>query len=160
MSLHKIAIIAWHEYSFNVRRPGFIFVTLLFPALGFIGLVVAALFGGQAASLARAQLTPQRRSSGIVDQSRLFTPIPAQFADRYVAYADQDAAKQALQSDQVGSFVVIPPDYLSTGKLTSFTKEGFSNLTNDDPTALRTFLVSGLLTGKVDPALLTRASRP
>ncbi|HEX7589026.1 MAG TPA: ABC transporter permease [Anaerolineae bacterium] len=160
MNLHKIAIIAWHEYSVNVRRPGFIFVTLLFPALGFIGLVVAALFGGQAANLARAQLTPQRRSSGIVDQSRLFTPIPAQFADRYVAYADQDAAKQALQSDQVGSFVVIPPDYLSTGKLTSYTKEGFSNLTNDDPTALRTFLVSGLLTGKVDPALLTRASRP
>ena len=160
MSLSKIAIIAWHEYSVNVRRIGFIFVTLLFPALGFIGLAIAALFGGQAANLARAQLTPQRRSVGIVDQSKLFTPIAAQFADRYVAYADAESAKQALLNDQLGSYIVIPADYLSTGKLSSYTKEGFSNLTNDDPTTLRAFLVSGLLAGKVDPALLTRASRP
>ena len=86
MSPHKIAIIAWHEYSVNVRRIGFIFVTLLFPALGVIGLVVAALFGGQAANLARTQFTPQIKVVGIVDQSKLFTPISAQFADRFVSW--------------------------------------------------------------------------
>ncbi len=160
MSLSKIAIIAWHEYSVNVRRVGFIFITLLFPALGLIGLVVAALFGGQAANIARAQFAPQRRTVGIVDQSRLFTPIGSQFADRYVAYVGEEDAKQALLSGRVGSYVVIPADYLSTGKLTSYTEAGFSNLTNDDPNALRAFLVSGLLAGKVDPALSARASRP
>lgn len=160
MSLHKIAIISWHEYTVNVRRIGFIFVTLLFPALGVIGLVVAALFGGQAANLARSQFTPQRRSVGIVDQSKLYAPIASQFADRYIAYPDEDSAKQALLGGKIGSYAVIPADYLSSGKITSYTEGGFSNIANDDPNTLRAFLVSGLLAGKVDAALLTRASQP
>lgn len=160
MSGSKIAIIAWHEYVVNVRRIGFIFVTLLFPALGLIGLIVGALFAGQATNLLRTQFTPQIRQVGIIDQSKLFTPIPSQFANRYVEFPDEETAKQALLSDNIGSFVVIPPDYLATGKLTSYTQGGFSNITNDDPNALRTFLVTGLLAGKVDTALLARASKP
>ncbi len=143
MSMNKIAIIAWHEYSVNVRRIGFIFVTLLFPALGLLGLVVGALFAGQATNLVRTQFTPQVRTAGIVDHSKLFTPIPAQFANRYVEFPDEDTAKQTLLSDKIGSFVVIPTDYLATGKITSYTQGGFSNITNDDPNTLRAFLVSG-----------------
>ncbi len=160
MSLNKIAIIAWHEYVVNVRRIGFIFVTLLFPALGLLGLIVGALFAGQATNLVRTQFTPQVRTAGIVDHSKLFTPIPAQFANRYAEFPDEDTAKQALLGDKIGSFVVIPTDYLATGKITSYTQGGFSNITNDDPNTLRAFLVSGLLAGKVDPVYLARASKP
>ncbi|MDE3089222.1 MAG: ABC transporter permease [Chloroflexota bacterium] len=160
MGLNKIAIIAWHEYVVNVRRIGFIFVTLLFPTLGLLALVVGALFGGQAAKFLSSQFTPAQKKAGIVDQSRLFTPIPAQFAIRYVEFPDEATAKAALLNDTIGSFVVIPSDYLATGKLTNYMQAGFSNITNDDPNALRAFLVSGLLAGKVDPALLARASKP
>jgi len=38
----EIRTVAVHEYRVNVRRPGFIFFTLLIPALGLIGLVIAA----------------------------------------------------------------------------------------------------------------------
>lgn len=158
--MSKVWIIAWHEYTVNIRRIGFIFVTLLFPALGLVALVVGALFGGQATKFLSSQFTPPPKKAGIVDQSKLFTPIPAQFATRYVEFPDEATAKAALLSDTIGSFVVIPSDYLATGKLTNYTQAGFSNITNDDPNTLRAFLVSGLLTGKVDPALLARASKP
>ncbi len=160
MAPNKIAIIAWHEYVVNVRRIGFIFVTLLFPALGLIALVVGAFFGGQATRLLTSQFTPQLRKVGIVDQSRIFAPIAAPFANRYIEFPDEDTAKAALLSDKIGSFVLIPSDYLATGKITNYTQAGFSNITNDDPNTLRAFLVSGLLAGKVDPAYIARASRP
>jgi len=160
MSINKIAIIARHEYVVNIRRIGFILVTLLIPALGLLGLFIGAFFAGQASSLLRTQFTPQVRIAGIVDESKLFTPIPAQFANRFTEFPDQETARAALLSDRIGSFVVIPADYLATGKITSYTQGGFSNITNDDPNTLRAFLVNGLLTGKVDPAYLARASRP
>ncbi len=158
--MSKVWIIASHEYIVNVRRIGFIFVTLLFPALGVIGLVIGALFGGQATKLLNSQFTPQARQAGIVDHSGFYTPIPAQFASRFIAFPDEATAKAALLSDKIGSFVVIPSDYLATGKITNYTQAGFSNITNDDPNLLRAFLVNGLLAGKVDPAYLARASKP
>lgn len=156
----KVWIIASHEYVVNVRRIGFIFVTLLFPALGVIGLVIGALFGGQATKLLSSQFTPQARQAGIVDHSGLYTPIPAQFASRFIAFPDEASAKAALLGDKIGSFVIIPTDYLATGKITKYTQGGFSNITNDDPETLRTFLVNGLLANKVDATILTRASKP
>ena len=160
MSLNKIGIIARHEYIVNVRRIGFIFITLLFPALGALGVVVGAFFGGQASTIVRSQFTPQVRPVGIVDQSKLFTPIPSQFARRYLAFSDEGTAKQALLGGEIGSYVVIPSDYLATGKVTTYTAGGFSNIANDNPSALRAFLVNGLLAGKVDAAYLARASQP
>ena len=111
MNVNKVRIIAWHEYIVNVRRIGFIFITLLFPALGMIGLVIAGFFSGQATSFLRTQFAREARKIGIVDQSGLFTPIAPQFAEDFIAFSDEDAAKRALLADQVGAFVVISSDY-------------------------------------------------
>lgn len=159
MNINKIRTIAWHEYVTNVRRFGFIFVTLLFPALGAIGLVIAGFFSGQATDFLRDQFARQTKKVGVVDQARLFTPIPAEFAERFVAFPDEDAATRALLADQVGSFIVIPRDYLASGKITSYRPQRFGGAVTDS-SALRAFLVSGLLAGKVEPALVARASKP
>ncbi len=158
--MRKVWIIARHEYIVNVRRIGFIFVTLLFPALGAVGLFIAVFFSGQATTLLRSQFATETQKIGVVDQSRMFTPIRAEFAKRFVAFDDENAAKQALLSDQIGAFIVIPSDYLATGKITSYIKSGLSGLTNLGSGDLTEFLVSGLLAGKVDAAYLTRASDP
>ena len=160
MNVNKVRIIAWHEYIVNVRRIGFIFITLLFPALGMIGLVIAGFFSGQATSFLRTQFAREARKIGIVDQYGLFTPIAPQFAEDFIAFSDEDAAKRALLADQVGAFVVISSDYLATGKVTSYTKSGIDNVASVGSRDLSALLINGLLSGKVDDAYLKRASDP
>ncbi len=156
----RIWRIARHEYITNVRRPAFVFFTLLIPALGIISLVIAAFFSGQAANLFASQLAPETRMVGVVDESGLYAPIQPKYANRFVAFPDQDAAKKALLSSKIANFVVIPQDYVSSGRVTSFTKGGFSSAASIDSSALRAFLVEGLLAGKVEAELVDRASRP
>ena len=71
-----ISIIARHEYVTNVRRPAFIFFTSLIPVLGLITLIISCFFSGQAASVIRSQFVPEKTKTGIVDDSRLFLPVP------------------------------------------------------------------------------------
>ncbi len=160
MRLDKIATIAWHEYVVNVRRIGFIFVTLLFPALGLLGLIAAGFFSGQMLSLARSQFVPPAKPAGIVDDSRLFTPIASVFAKGFVAFDDEESAKRALLAEKIRAYYVIASDYLATGQVTAYTENIISGSASTESGDLRTFLVNGLLTGKVNDATLTRATNP
>jgi len=162
-SLGAILTIARHEYLVSVRRAGFIFFTLLIPVLGLIGVVIFSFFSGQASNLFVNTFSGagSSRPVGVVDQSGLFTPIRPQFAQRYIAFADEAAARRALLAQQVGAYIVIPVNYLSTGAITSYATGGFvESASAVDNDALRAFLVQSLLGGKVDPALLERVSNP
>ena len=163
-NLSSILTIAGHEYVINVRRPGFIFFTLLIPALGVITLVVAGFFSGQAASFFQSQFGGLGGSSkpvGVVDHSGLFVPIPAAYARHYTALADEDTARQALLAQRVAAYLVIPADYLASGKVSSYATGGFiESASSVDEAQLRDFLVHGLLNGKLDPALAQRAANP
>jgi ABC-2 type transport system permease protein len=162
MNLNKVWIIARHEYATNVRRVGFILVTLLIPALGLLGIIVTAFFSGQASSFVRRQLAPGARLIGVVDQSGIYTPIDPQFAKRFVAFPDEAAATRALLGDDISTFILIPSDYVRSGQVTAYAKQGgfMSSATAADSNTLRAFLVHGLLAGKVDPAMLQRATNP
>ena len=155
-----ILTIARHEYTVNVWRPGFIFFTLLVPALGLIGLIVAGFFSGQASNFFQSQFGGPTQPVGVVDQSGLFTPISASFADSYVAFPDEGTARQALLDKRVSGYLVIPADYMATGHITSYSMGGFFDSLSADSGPLRDFLVNGLLAGKLDPALETRVANP
>ena len=157
-----ILTIARHEYAVNVRRPGFIFFTLLIPALGLIGLLVAGFFSGQAARFFETTFTPSSVSAptGLVDQSGLFTPLPADFANDYRVYADEAAGRAALLAGELNGLVIIPADYLATGDVTAYSVGGFFDSVNLDSDALRALLVNGLLAGQVDDAVLARVTNP
>jgi ABC-2 type transport system permease protein len=158
----RAATIALHEYTTSVRRPGFIFFTLLPPAIGLIGLVVAVFFSGQASRLIQNQFTPHTELVGVVDHSGLFASIPASFAEQFTAFPDEPAAQRALLANTLGAFVVIPPDYVASGKVTVYVKENYflSGAALADTSNLTPFLVNGLLAGKVDEALIRRAGAP
>ena len=160
MRLDKIVTIAWHEYFTNVRRVGFIFVTLLFPALGLVGLITAGFFSGQALSLVRSQLVPQTKPVGIVDHSHLFTPIAPSFAKGFAVFTDEESAKSALLADHIRVYYVIASDYIATGKVTAYTENMISGSASSGSGDLQALLVTGLLSGKVDDVTLTRAANP
>ncbi len=159
----RAATIAVHEYLVNVRRASFVIFTVLPIAIGLIGLVVAAFFSGQASRFLENQFAPpQRGLVGVVDESGLFMPIPASFSGQFVAFPDEPAAQEALFADRVSTYIVVPADYVATGSINVFVKEGgfLSGASLADRTVLTPFLVHGLLAGKVDEALVQRAGDP
>lgn len=160
LNLQKTLTIATHEYVTNVRRWSFILVTLMFPAIGLIALIIAAFFSGQAVSFLSNQFAILNKPTGVVDESKLFTPIATDFEKRFVAFDDEDSAQRALTNDQLAAFVVIPSDYLASGAVTAYTKTSFTGATLEDSNALRAFLTNGLLKGKVDSTTLARVTRP
>jgi ABC-2 type transport system permease protein len=162
MNNKMIRLIAWHEYSTNVRRPGFIFGTLIFPALGLIGLIVATFFSGQATNILRNQFTPDAKQKiGVVDATRLYVPIEARFASRFEAFDSEEAAKGALAASQVAAVIVVPADYVQTGVVTIYSRNAnFNAAIVADSATINPFLINGLLKAKVDEATLARVNRP
>lgn len=162
MNNKMIRLIAWHEYSTNVRRPGFIFGTLIFPALGLIGLIVATFFSGQAVNVLRDQFTPDTNQKiGVVDASGLYAPIETRFANRFVAIDSEEAAKSALAASQLAAAIIIPADYVQTGAVTIYSRNAnFSTAIVADSATINPFLINGLLKAKVDETTLTRVNRP
>lgn len=153
--------IAWHEYVTNVRRPGFIFATLLIPALGLIGLVVATFFSGQAGAFLESQFRPEGATLiGVVDHSALFRQVPAAYADQYRVFPDEAAARQAFIAGEIRAYLVIAADYLETGALTAYTGSSFQSAVAVDSGDLAPLLLDGLLAGRVDDAVRRRAIEP
>jgi ABC-2 type transport system permease protein len=159
--VRKVFIVARQEYLVNIRRVGFIVMTLLVPLLGAAGLIVAAFFGGQAASFFATTFAPQEGQIGIVDKMGAFTPLLPQYEGQFTLYEDEDQGRAAVQDKVIDSLLVIPEDYLDTGKVTIITREGgFSAAVLPDSDTLHTFFVDHLLRDEADPRVRARVANP
>jgi len=159
--MRKIGVIARHEYLVNVRRAGFIIMTALVPLLGGLGLLIASFFGGQAASFLERQFAPEPKGVGIVDESGAFTPILPAYEGAFVAFADEDTGRAALQSDEISTLLIIPGNYIETGEvLIRSTISGIGGAAISDSDRIQAFFIDHLLQDKVDPALRKRLANP
>jgi ABC-2 type transport system permease protein len=159
--MRQTLIVAGQELWFNLRRPGFIIMTAVFPLLGVVGLLLASLFGGEVGGFIESQFEPKTQATGYVDHSGLLKPEEAAYAGEFVAFEDEASARTALLSDQIGSYFVLGEDYLQTGKVTVFGKGGgFSTFVAADEGNLRQFLVASLVAGRLDATLQARAIQP
>lgn len=160
----KVWVVARHEYLTNVRRTGFIVMTAIVPVLGLIALVVGVLLAPQAQrigeSLASFFDTGGKRI-GIVDHSGQFTPLLPEYEETFSAFASDGEAEAAIDAGEVEVVLVIPEDYLETGRVVVMTKgSGFDVAVVEDSTTVRSFFVDHLLAGKVDPRLRARLVDP
>jgi len=159
--MKQTLLVAGQELWVNIRRPGFILMTLLIPALGGIALLLASLFGGDVGSLIESQFTPTVTAIGYVDHSGVLDADLPQYAGRYIPYPDEAAGRRALLAKEIDSLMVLPEDYLETGKVTVYgIGGGFSTFVAADEGDLRSFLVTNLLAGKVDPETEGRVLTP
>ena len=159
--MNKVWIIAWHEYRVNVRRPGFIIMTLLIPLLGLVALLIGAFFGGQAGAAMTDFFAGGNRSTAVVDQSGRFTPILPAYAERYRLYPDEAAGTAAVEAETARRLIVIPADYVENGRIRVLTNEGsFSALDIEDSGSLRGFFIDHLARDIPDDALRARLSDP
>jgi len=159
--MRKVFIVARREYLVNVRRVGFIVMTLLVPLLGAVGLFVAAFFGGQAGAFFASTFAPEEGNIGIVDELGAFTPILPEYEDRITLYPDEQQGRAAVRDKVIASLLVIPEDYIDTGKVTIITREGgFSAAILEDSDTVQAFFVDHLLQDEVDPKVRARVAHP
>jgi len=159
--MRKIGVIARHEYLVNVRRLGFIIMTALVPLLGVLGLLIAAFFGGQASGFLERHFAPDTKGVGIVDEFGAFTPILPAYEGAFVAFADEDAGRAALQSDEISTLLIIPENYIETGEvLIRSTISGIGGAAISDSDRIQAFFIDHLLRDEEDPALRKRLANP
>ncbi len=164
MHWRKILVIARHEYLTNVKRLGFIIMTAIVPALGILGLLVATILGGEARKIGdflERQFTGDEKPSAVVDSSGIFASIQPEYQENFVLYQGEDAAKEALEAEQISKALLIPEDYLETGRVVVLTQgSGFGAVEASDSSEVQAFFVDHLLLGRVDQAVRERAARP
>ncbi len=107
-----------YELGRNLRRKGYLFTTFGVPLLVFL-----LAFGYQGLSSLNVDLgpgmgmfmegAPSGEHVGYVDHTGLFTEPAAALTP----YTDEAAADAALQADEIGSYYIIPEDYLETGEV-------------------------------------------
>jgi len=163
--MNRILKIAVHEFRTTLRRPSFIFMTLAPLLMGLLVWVVVAMVAGPLQGVAEGNKNPRQDVVGMVDHSRLFTPIPAEYTNSYVSFPARESAQQALLAGEIGWFVVIPGNYLEAGKVETYTMPSGTKFINSRatktyPAGLPGFLRHGLLDGKVDASLLDRVDSP
>jgi len=159
--MRKVFIVARHEYLVNVRRVGFIVMTALVPLLGAAGLFVAAFFGGQAASFLASTFVPEEGNIGIVDELGAFTPILPEYEELIHLYPNEEQGRAAVRSEEMASLLIVPEDYIDTGKVTIITREGgFSAAILEDSDTVQAFFVDHLLQDEVDPEVRRRVAHP
>jgi ABC-2 type transport system permease protein len=159
--MKQTLLVAGQELWVNLRRPGFIIMTLLVPALGLAALLLGSLFGGQVGGFLESQFAPSVTSTGYVDHGGVLNAELPQYAGQFIPYADEASAREALLSEEIGSLVVLPEDYMETGRVVVYgIGGGFSTFIAADEGDLRGFLLASLLAGQVDEAIQDRALTP
>ena len=159
--MNQILLVAGQELWINLRRPGFILMTLLILALGGVALLLGSLLGSDVEGFLESQFTPQDTVTGYVDHSGLLDAELPEYAGRFIPYPDEASGRGALLAEEIDALVVLPEDYMETGRVVVYgIGGGFSTFVAADEGDLRSFLVAGLLEGQVDAATRDRALAP
>jgi ABC-2 type transport system permease protein len=159
--MRKILTVSKHEFLTNLRRPSFIIATLIVPALGGLALLVAAFAGGRFVTFFEQYFKREPGKVGYIDEVGLFSPTLEEYADAFIPYPDEGAAREALLAGEIEAYLVIPEDYLETGRVLGYTKErGLPTAIRMEEEKLQPFFVHHLLAGRVDPKLVERVAKP
>lgn len=107
----KFWLVAAREYFYNFRRPMYLFTAFGLPLIMIVVMyVVVAVIIKDASDLSDFEQV------GYVDGSeeRVLLGLE-QPPHRFVAYADEVAARAALDADKIGAYLVIESDYMTDG---------------------------------------------
>jgi len=152
--MNKTSIILKHELSKTVRRKAYIVMTIAFPLLALIGMLVYQVLQGVDIG------PPEVREIGYVDMTGQFTDYTEQPDFTFVPYPGDGVAKRALLDEEIAEYYFIPADYLATGSIVRYVAKRELEPSSKIRKQLEDFLISNLLAANVSAEVLERAKTP
>ena len=124
-------LIARFELLRNLRRRGFLGLTIGLPLLALAILIGSQLFAGSGGDDNEGAVGDSELRAGYVDQSGVLNGWAENDLLQMRAFADEAAARAALEAGEISAYWLIPVDYLASGEITrvqaSFSFEGYNN---------------------------------
>jgi ABC-2 type transport system permease protein len=182
LSWRRVFTVARREFLTTVQRKAFLFTVIGTPA--YFAFVMWISSVGEVKE--RSQVLKELSSVGVVDSSGLFRDaapeirtvvradegnlfgnkrgmqqmIPEQaFRTQIRFFPDQASADSALRHREISQMLVIPQDYLASGRVRRYARTS-SLFSSADKRAVGTWLASNLVRGRVDSLLAARVARP
>jgi ABC-2 type transport system permease protein len=153
--MNKTQLIFRHEFLNAIKRKGFIIMTLIVPVLGLLGIGIFSLVSATAGPTV-VEIT----TIGYVDEAGGFDQYTTQGNIELVGFDTQDEATAALISGDVSEYFIIPADYTSTGLINRYTLARELETPPSITTAIKNFLTSNLLAGKVPSETVELVEKP
>jgi len=146
--MNKTLLILRHEFRHTIKRKGFIIMTLIVPLVALLAIGVIQLVAGI------ARPTVEITTIGYVDESGGFQQYTSQGKITLVRFDTPEDATKALVNNDIKEYFVIPSDYASTGVINRYTLEKQVAAPPATAAAIKNFISSNLLAGKVPPATI------
>jgi len=153
--MNKTLLIFRHEFLHTIKRKGFIIMTLIVPLIALLTIGVLQLISGIAEPPVAEEVT-----IGYVDESGGFQRHASQGNITLVRFDTPDDATKALVKGDIKEYFVIPSDYISAGMVSRYTLQRELMPSEDITTAIKNFLLSNLLVGKVPATTVARIEAP
>ncbi len=157
--MHRIGLIARYEFLSNIRKRSFLVASIGMPIFTVIIFVIIALVAVD------SETNVDRFAKvGMVDQSGVIanlaildgTLAEGERPIEFIAFADANSARAALDASDIGAYFVLEADYYTTGRVVLVSSSGSPEALTD---RLNLLLIRNLSTG-IDPTLLERILDP
>ena len=152
--MNKIRLIFQHEFRHTIKRTGFIVLTILPPLLILLGVGVFHIVSGI------TKPPTEVTKIGYVDEVGGFDQFTAQGNITLVPFDTPEAATEALISEDIKEYFVIPSDFISTGMIRRYTTQRELRPPPATAAAIEDFISSNLLAGKVPESTAARIKAP
>ncbi len=152
--MNKTFLIVRQEFLRTIRRTGFIVLALSLPVIALLAIGVQHIVSGV------TKPPPEVTRIGYVDEVGGLDQFTTQGNITLVSFDSPEAAKQALINKDIKEYFVVPPDFISTGVINRYVTQ--RELAPPDATtaAIKNFISSNLLGGKVAADVITRVETP
>jgi ABC-2 type transport system permease protein len=155
--MNKTFLIFRHEFIHQLKRTGFIVMTLVFPLVGLvaIGIVhIVQISGGE-------QAVTDIQRIGYVDEAGGFDEYSSDLESvKLVPYPDRGTATNALLNKDIDEYFIIPIDYLQSGIVMRYVTEKELEMPGQTYRTIRAFLQTNLLKEQVNTELMERVKYP
>ena len=152
--MNKTLLIFRHEFRHTIKRTGFIILTLAPPLLILLGIGVYPVVSGI------TQPPAEVTKIGYVDEAGGFDQFITQGNITLVPFDTTEAATEALVTEDIKEYFVIPSDFISTGIIRRYTTQRELRPPAATTAAIKNFISSNLLAGKVPATTVTRIEAP
>lgn len=138
--MKKTFLVAKQEFRVMVRQTSFRVITVLIPLIGLLAVLGFMVFQALA-----ADKEPEMAEVGYVDMAGIVMGYQEQGTITFIPFQDEDEAREALFSEDIERYYVIPADYLATGQVDEYTRDKGFFPSESGRWALKEFVLANVL---------------